>query len=183
MPQNIHKRIYIVGPSGSGKTTLGKFICAKLGLPHFELDQIAYPDQKEQILKKRLAAVSRLAQKAKWVTEGIYVSWTKKLIEQADLIIWLDMPYYKTLFRVIKRFIAHKLRGDEKFGFKNTLKFIFHLKKYYYNKEGDLQKQTTRAQTKKVLEPFKGKVIQIKEIKNLDWFLTTISYTRYPIPS
>lgn len=174
MFQTNPKRIYIVGPSGSGKTTLGKFLCARFDLPHIELDQIAYPNQKEETMEKRLAAVSKLSQKPEWVTEGIYVSWTKALMEKADLIIWIDMPFGKTLFRVIKRFFIHKLRGDEKFGIKNTLKFIFNLRKYYSKAIGYPEKQTTRVETKEVLKPFIKKTVHVREINNLDEFLVNL---------
>ncbi len=174
MPQTNLKRIYIVGPSGSGKTTLGKFLCAKFSLPHIELDKIAYPNQKEKPLEKRLSAVARLAQQPKWVTEGIYINWTSALMEKADLIIWLDLSYKKTLFRVIKRFFVHKLRGDEKFGLKRTVKFIANLNKYYSNVKGDPEKQTTRAETKEALEPFRKKVVRIREIKDPEKFLSVL---------
>lgn len=169
------KRIYIVGPSGSGKTTLGKFLCQKLNIPHVDLDQIAYPKQKIKPVEERLRLIAEVAQRPAWVTEGIYVDWTKKLLEKADLIIWLDLPLHKTLVRVIKRFIAHKIRGDEKFGIKNTSKFIFNLKKYYYPKKGEEhgteEKQTTRHKTAVALKPYMEKVVHVRSASELEKFL------------
>ncbi|OGE14629.1 hypothetical protein A3F00_00440 [Candidatus Daviesbacteria bacterium RIFCSPHIGHO2_12_FULL_37_11] len=172
------KRIYIIGSSGSGKTTLGKLLSEKLNIPHISLDEIAYPNQIESPNEERFKHISSLANQDKWITEGIYVNWTKKLMDKADLIIWLDSPYSTTLLRVIKRFFVHKLRGDEKYGIKNTLKFIWNLRKYYYPKpgfeEGHSDKTTTRIQTKRVLAEYRNKVKKIQSSKDLKNFLENI---------
>lgn len=163
---NNPKRIYIVGPSGSGKTTLGRMLSEKLNIPHVSLDEIAYPNQIESSREEMLKQISILADQNTWITEGIYVDWTKKLLERADLIIWLDLPYFTTLLRVIKRFFVHKFRGDEKYGVFNTAKFIWNLRKYFYPKpgfeEGHSDKTTTRIQTKRVLKEYEGKVKRIR---------------------
>lgn len=178
VPLFSHKKIYIVGPSGSGKTTLGKTLCRKYNIPHFELDHIAYPNGEERSHQERVKEVEKLAKKDSWVTEGIYVNFTKPLFEATDSIIWLDLPYFTTLLRVIKRFIVHKIRGDEKYGFINTLKFIINLRKYFYPKKGEEygteDKQTTRLLTKKTLQPYKEKVIHIKSDSDLKKFLIDI---------
>lgn len=169
------KRIYIVGPSGGGKTTLGGLLSEKLNIPHVSLDEIAYPNQVERSHEERLKHVSILANQNMWLTEGIYVDWTKKLLDRADLIIWLDLPYLTTLLRVIKRFFVHKIRGDEKYGMFNTLKFIWNLRKYYYPEpgfeEGHEDKTTTRIQTKNILQEYEERVRRIKSGKELEDFL------------
>ena len=176
--ENSPKRIYIIGPSGSGKTTLGKLFCEKLNIPHTSLDDIAYPDQIERPMDERLKHVAKLADQDKWLTEGIYVDWTKKLLERADLIIWLDLPYFTTLLRVVKRFFVHKIRGDEKYGIKNTLKFIWNLRKYYFPKPGfemgHSDKTTTRIQTQRVLSEYGDKVERIRTSEELRKFLVII---------
>lgn len=175
---DIPKKIYIVGPSGSGKTTLGRLLCEKLNIPHTSLDDIAYPNQAKRPMGERLEHISKLASQEKWLTEGIYVDWTKKLLERADLIIWLDLPYSTTLLRVVKRFFVHKFRGDEKYGVLNTLKFIWNLRKYYFPEpgfeEGHSDKTTTRIQTKRVLRDYGDKVERIRSSKELEKFLTTV---------
>jgi adenylate kinase family enzyme len=166
------KRIYIVGPSGSGKTTLGRLLSEKLNVPHIDLDHIAYPNQIENPLSERLKHIASLAKEDHWVTEGIYVDWTTELFKKSDLIIWLDLSLRKTFFRVLKRFIIHKFRGDETHGVKNTLKFVFNLRKYYHPKvDGYPDKQTTRLKTKNALNPYLKKVIRIKNNKQLNKFL------------
>jgi adenylate kinase family enzyme len=172
------KKIYIVGPSGSGKTTLGKVLAQKFNLPHFDLDEIAYPNKQERSDKERLEEIEKLSKNSSWITEGIYVDWTQKLLERADLIVWLDLPYSKTFFRVIKRFIVHKVRGDETHGIKNTVKFIWNLRKYYYPdkgfEHGTEEKKTTRHKTKHYLTDYKEKIIRIKNDQKLKEFLSSI---------
>lgn len=177
--ENNPKRIYIVGPSGGGKTTLGRLLSEKLNIPHISLDEIAYPAQKERPLGERLALISDLARKNSWITEGIYVDWTKKLLERANLIIWLDLPYLTTFLRVVKRFFVHKFRGDEKYGIINTLKFIYNLRKYYFPEpgfeDGHPEKSATRIQTKNTLREYGDKVERIRSDKELEKFYAAIA--------
>ncbi len=179
MPSFPAKKIYIVGPSGSGKTTLGQLLCDKLNLPHFDLDEIAYPNKVESSHDERLNEIDKLSKKEAWITEGIYVDWTEKLLERADLIVWLDLPYSKTFFRVLKRFIVHKIRGDETHGVKNTLKFVWNLRKYYYpgpgEEHGSEEKRTTRHKTEHYLRVYKDKVTHIQNNYQLEKFLQTIA--------
>lgn len=173
------KRIYIVGPSGSGKTTLGRSLCDKLNLPHFDLDEIAYPNKISRPHPERLKEINKLASKPAWITEGIYVDFTKELFEKADLIIWLDLPYSKTFFRVIKRFLVHKIQGNETHGVKNTLKFIWNLKAYYYPKKGEEHgtevKMTTRHKTADALKDFRKKVARVQNNQQLTKLLKELT--------
>jgi adenylate kinase family enzyme len=145
-----------------------------LDLPHFDLDHIAYPNKIERSHEERVLEVKKLAEKTAWITEGIYVHFTEALFKEADQIIWLDLPYLTTLFRVIKRYFVHLIRGDETHGFFNTLKFIWNLRLYFYPKKGQEHgspdKQTTRHKTEHALKPHMEKVITIQndqQLKNL----------------
>ena len=118
------KRIYIVGGPGSGKTTLAHEIGTRLGIEVHELDLIAFtgPDYIQRTLSERSADISLIANRPAWVTEGLFVLWTKPLMECADIIVWLDnVNWGRSMWRTVYRFVSSALResksrrGMEKF--------------------------------------------------------------------
>lgn len=175
----IDKKIYIVGSAGSGKTTLAGLLCQRLGFMHYDLDDIAYPNQKVQLMEKRLKAITELAEKNQWVAEGVYVSWVGDLLKSADKIIWLDLPLWLTLFRIIKRFLVSKLTGRDPHGFKAFLRLTRGLIHYHFPKpsyESDkLGEYITQEKIKKALEPYQNKVLRITNSQSLEKFVNSLT--------
>lgn len=175
----IDKKIYIVGSAGSGKTNLANTICGKVGYPHYDLDDIAYPKQKVNPLEKRLEEVEKLARGETWVAEGVYVSWVSSLFRSADKIIWLDLPLWLTLYRITKRFIISKLTGQDPHGFKAFLRLARGLVHYHYPRSSYESDKTgeyiTQEKIKKTLEPYQDKVIRITNRKSLEKFVNSLS--------
>jgi hypothetical protein len=67
-------RVVVYGNAGSGKSTMARALCARLGVPHLDLDTIAW---REPMVRKELAAsVAELRAfidaNAGWVIEGCY---------------------------------------------------------------------------------------------------------------
>jgi adenylate kinase family enzyme len=89
-----HDRITIWGNSGSGKSTLAEMAGAKLGLPVFHLDLIAWePDWRFRNEAEFLGLQHRWLEQPRWIIEGVG-GWAG-LIERfrrADLIVHLDTP-------------------------------------------------------------------------------------------
>lgn len=89
-----HHRITLWGNSGSGKSTLAELAGAKLGLPVFHLDLIAWgPDWRFRNEAEFLGLQRRWLEQPRWIIEGVG-GWAG-LIERfrrADLIVHLDTP-------------------------------------------------------------------------------------------
>jgi len=67
-------RIVIYGNSGSGKTTMARSLAAELGVPHLDLDSIAW---ERPLVRRSIAATVALleeflAESPSWVVEGCY---------------------------------------------------------------------------------------------------------------
>jgi adenylate kinase family enzyme len=86
-------RIHIVGASGTGKTTLGLRLSELLGIPVFHLDEVARLGGGPGRLRsdaERAAAIATILTQSAWITEGVHLGWTEKLLERSTLIVWLD---------------------------------------------------------------------------------------------
>lgn len=70
------RRILILGNSGSGKTTMARALQDAYGLPHLDLDSIAWAEPGERLpLAESVAALEAFDQAhASWVIEGSYAS-------------------------------------------------------------------------------------------------------------
>ncbi|MGE0206420.1 MAG: AAA family ATPase [Candidatus Babeliales bacterium] len=108
------KKIAIVGNAGSGKSTLALQLSKILGLPLYHLDQYFWlpgwvePDRAdfEKIHKK-------LCDQNSWILEGCAIRLFDYRIQQADCVIFLDMPTSLCLYRILKRAFVHY--GRERF--------------------------------------------------------------------
>jgi adenylate kinase family enzyme len=170
----IVNKLYIVGSAGSGKSTLALKLSKKLRIEHYDLDLIRLPlTGIKRTFEERAPLVNEIAKKKKWIAEGVYVAWTKELLESANQIIWLDTPLHKTIPRIFKRFIHQKITGTERYGIKSTLRMTRALIKHHYPdskfKDSIEDKHITKEKVKNALTPYMDKVLILKsnnEIKN-----------------
>jgi len=101
-------RIHITGNAGSGKSTLAKQLSNELDLPLFGLDNIVWqPGWKQTPIEERRAKELQIAEKTKWIVEGV----SPTLREHADVIIFLDVPRRKCLWRCAKRNLPYLFRS------------------------------------------------------------------------
>lgn len=103
-------RVFILGMSASGKTTLGQALAQAFGVEWIGLDQIAGTQgwnwlqrPRSSVSDRQSALQGRLNSRPSWVVEGGYLWWTADAIEQADLVIWLDLHWSVTLRRLVGR--------------------------------------------------------------------------------
>jgi len=97
-------KIAIVGSPGSGKSTFAFKLHTVLHIPLFHLDQYFWqpgwqkPDRQE--FKK---THQELCDAKEWIIEGMTISLFEYRMRQADIIIFLDVPLYICLYRILKR--------------------------------------------------------------------------------
>ncbi|HZU76555.1 MAG TPA: hypothetical protein VFA70_07305 [Dehalococcoidia bacterium] len=128
------RRVHIVGGAGSGKSTLAEQIAPLLGVPHHHLDDLNFVGTSDQRrpYAARVADVRRIAAEPGWVTEGIYLGWTDALLQAAQWIIWLDLPWYIALARIVRRYVHASRHGTNRYqGLRRLLRFLEWSAAYY----------------------------------------------------
>jgi adenylate kinase family enzyme len=102
----VARKIVLIGSSCAGKTTLAGQLAERLGVPHVELDALHHgPNWTEataEELRARLDAA--LEPLDGWVADGNYLAKLGTyLLDQADTIVWLDLPLRTSLRRLWRR--------------------------------------------------------------------------------
>jgi len=110
-------RISVVGGSCSGKTTLARRLSARLGVPHIELDALHHgPNWDEapaELLQQRVRDALARAPDG-WVVDGNYHSKIGRLVlDQADLVVFLDPSFATALRRALRRTFSRSLMRKE----------------------------------------------------------------------
>ena len=107
-------RIYVIGSTASGKTTLARSLSNKLGVPHTELDALwwlaNWTNPARNVFQERVLGV---VNQPNWVVDGNYGRVRDIIWKRADTIIWLDLPMYLILFRLLHRTIRRIVTKEE----------------------------------------------------------------------
>jgi adenylate kinase family enzyme len=164
---NTLKKIYIVGNVGSGKTTLSRKLSEKLGISHYEVDNIVHKNTEIGRIRQNEAEQTkefkRINEGESWIIEGTFRTSCKYLLEVADLIIFLDPPVNVRIYRIIKRFIKQQI-GLEKSNYKSNLRILKAIFRWTY----DFEK--TRKDFEIMINDYESKLKIIstrKEIKSI----------------
>lgn len=107
------RRIAVAGVSGVGKTTLARRIAAVAQVPHTEIDALFHGPNWTPRTSFR-AEVEELVAQDSWVTEWQYQSARPLITARADLMVWLDLPFWtKTFPQVVRRTVGRRVRREE----------------------------------------------------------------------
>ncbi|MBB4822785.1 adenylate kinase family enzyme [Sporosarcina luteola] len=110
------KRIMVIGVSaGVGKSTFARRLGKKLRIEVTHLDRLYWqPGWKETPTAQFVQAQEQIVQAEQWIIEGNYTSTFPIREPHADTIIYLELPLYVCLYRVLKRRIQFhgKTRND-----------------------------------------------------------------------
>ena len=177
------RRIHIVGGPGSGKTTLARRLARRLGAVAHDLDGVGYEGGAglKRPLDRRLADVRRIADAPAWVTEGVFLWWTDVLLNRADVIVWLDLPWRVAARRILARHVRSSLAGTNRHrGLGNLLRFLRAARRYYRGpavapEAPDDDGAATRAATARVLAAHGEKVVRCRRPADVDAVLRTLS--------
>jgi adenylate kinase family enzyme len=99
------KRIVVLGTTGSGKSTLSGRLAELVGAEHVELDAFNHgPNWTPRPDEDFAASVAGVLRHPRWVVDGNYFSRVgDTLWPHADTVIWLDLPLWIILPRIVRR--------------------------------------------------------------------------------
>ena len=105
------QRVLVAGTSGAGKTTLARAVAGVLDCSHVELDSLHHgpgwtkrPEFEDD--------VHRIVAGASWVSEWQYAAMRDVLLARADLLVWLDLPRWLVMARVVRRTLRRRIRRE-----------------------------------------------------------------------
>lgn len=192
-------RIHITGGPGSGKSTISRRIARALEVEPWHLDDVARVaggNTAQRPLEERLQTIAGIVATPRWVTEGIDLSWTDPLLQEADLIVWLDYVSSRLAARrIVVRFVSNALaEARRQKGLKRFLRFrdyARHLRELvrampdtrdYYRKapqtgDGDA---VSRTATAAALRPYASKVVHCRTARETGIMLRMLEKTAGP---
>ena len=135
------KKIVIIGACGSGKTTLGHQLSQKLQIKATDMDELYWlPGWKRRPFQEFVDLVKQATSKEKWIICGNYSKLQHLTLGDADTIIWLDLPFFTLLWRIIKRSIEQAINrsticNGNRQSFAQFLWLFNHLFKSYWKKK------------------------------------------------
>lgn len=163
-----------MGMPGSGKSTLARAIAKKKEIPYIHIDRFwregggghnsrttSNPEQTQTYLKEK---VLEAIQAESWVSDGVYALVQPKILEKADVLIYLDIPLWRRLlnhaFRITKRYERH-----DQMTFLADLEFFLEMLKSDPRKVGNIQG---------FLEQYRDKTIKLKSRKEIARYLKSL---------
>ncbi|TJZ99722.1 topology modulation protein [Bacillus thuringiensis] len=172
------QRIMVMGISaGVGKSTFARSLGKILNINVYHLDALYWkPNWVAASFEEFSQLHQEIVNQNQWIIEGNYNNTVKVRAENADTIIYLELPLYVCLYRVIKRWITNigKTRPDMAEGCKekidwNFIKFIYTT--YYPRK----RKMFERLQVLQALGSKKN-IIILKSQRDINSCLKTIQH-------
>jgi adenylate kinase family enzyme len=86
------QRIVIFGNSGSGKSTMARRLSREHGLPHLDLDQLAWssPGIRRPLAETAQEIHAYMTAESEWIAEGCYADLLELLLPQATEVRFLN---------------------------------------------------------------------------------------------
>lgn len=152
------QRIVVMGPPGSGKSTLARHLGEQHGLPVFHLDQVYWqPGWAKTPADRFRSEVERIAGLPAWVIDGNYTDTIKPRLAAADAVIYLDVPSWLSVLRLLRRTLAGygRVRADAAPGCAERLDLAFLRYAWSWN-------HVRRARSLALIESFPGRKLVLR---------------------
>ena len=107
--KKINYKILVLGPPGSGKSTLAVKLSQELNIEAIHLDKYYWrPNWVETDKTEWKNILEQLLSKKSWAMDGNYIFCIEERLKHANKIIYLDIPLWKSLYRIIHRWIKYR---------------------------------------------------------------------------
>lgn len=138
----------IIGSVASGKTTLAKKISKENNIKYYEIDSVVHDDyvKRKRSNKEQQEILNQIIKNDSWILEGTLRKNLHNLLDEANKIIYINIPLKKRKKRILKRFIKQKI-GIEKCNYKPTIKML--KKMYQWTDEFEVNKNELETKLKK----------------------------------
>lgn len=170
-------KLSIIGPSCVGKTTLASRISKEFGIKSLDLDGVfidfdflkktrRFRFVKPELYQRR---IDETLNKQDWIVEGVFP--VTKIMNQADLIVYIKLFWPKTLIWQWRRYFTDK-KQREMFGLRNNLILSKDIVRQYT--EGFNRKLVNdptyfnNRKTEALLEKYRKKVYYVSDDRNID---------------
>lgn len=153
----------IIGSGGAGKSTLARALGEKLNIRVIHLDVLLWKPNWNQVTRnEQIKIQEQIVQNKEWIIDGNYGGTMDIRFQEADTIIFLDIPRIICIYRAIKRAIQYrnKSRPDMVEGNKERLDINFYkwIWNYPKDKRPEIIKKLNEVKNEK-------KIIHLKSIK------------------
>lgn len=113
----VGRRVVVCGATGSGKTTFARSLGEALNLPVLEIDvlrgttwELTLWDELREGVRESLANYP-----TGWVCDGFYPGRVGEIpLEQADTVIWLNLPLRVSFWRLLRRTVQGAWTKDQR---------------------------------------------------------------------
>lgn len=109
------QRVMVIGGPGAGKSTLALGIGDRLGLPVVHMDALLWmPGWQMRDEDEFLRLATEAAAGEAWVIDGNYTRTQAARLEHVEMIVFLDLPHWLRMWRILKRRIVNhgRTRAD-----------------------------------------------------------------------
>lgn len=185
------RRIHMIGAAGRGKTTLAPTLAAKLAPSIYHLDELysKHSTAVSELFKLLSADVHCIATGSAWIAEGVFRGWTVELLQRADLIIWLDIPWYLATWQQLVRFVRSGMKRPSSRSAVQKVILFFHFlfwhfpaERNYYLDRTILGRDATiqdpgaknRTSTIQCLAPYADKLLCFRRPSEIGIFLARL---------
>jgi adenylate kinase family enzyme len=102
-------KIVLVGISGTGKTTLSQELAFRTGLPLYPMDSLIWRENWEESLEPEIQqSLERIAETDCWIVEGWIDHYSQLLLEQSELVVYLDFPGWCAVLGGLQRWWRYR---------------------------------------------------------------------------
>lgn len=105
------KRIIVIGSGGAGKSTFSRRLSKCLNINSVHLDvhfwHAGWIETEQSIWKEK---VKDLVKADSWIIDGNFGSTLDIRLDACDTVIFLDMPRFLCMWRIVKRFFMYRKR-------------------------------------------------------------------------